>query len=236
MEPLDKIKISTLLQDLSHLDRGVREQAVRSLVEIGEPAIEPLGIFLQDPYNRGRNMAARALGLIGDPRAIPALAEALKDQDEIIRSVAAWALGEIGDESAIPELLKVTRDSRQCVRNRASASLQRLGYEEERSEPITPDERIVRQQLQMLRSRPAHARNAAYRALVDMGSAAVGPLVTALSEPEAWARKAAVDALGEIGASEANEALALVADNDPDPMVRQAAQLALQKVKLTTAE
>ncbi|MDR7414948.1 MAG: tRNA epoxyqueuosine(34) reductase QueG [Armatimonadota bacterium] len=47
-----------------------------------------------------RRNAAVALGNLQDPRAIPALAKALADEDPIIRGHAAWALGRIGGEEA----------------------------------------------------------------------------------------------------------------------------------------
>ena len=44
--------------------------------------------------------ACVALGNIGDSRAVPALAEALRHIDPLVRSHAAWALGRIGGETA----------------------------------------------------------------------------------------------------------------------------------------
>jgi len=46
-----------------------------------------------------RNVAV-ALGNLGDPQAIPALALALSDPDPVVRGHAAWALGRIGGEEA----------------------------------------------------------------------------------------------------------------------------------------
>jgi epoxyqueuosine reductase len=47
-----------------------------------------------------RRNAAVALGNLGDPRAVPALARAVDDEDPIIRGHAAWALGRIGGAGA----------------------------------------------------------------------------------------------------------------------------------------
>ncbi|MGH8060055.1 MAG: HEAT repeat domain-containing protein, partial [Candidatus Entotheonellia bacterium] len=46
-----------------------------------------------------RNVAV-ALGNLHDPRAIPALAQALHDTEPLVRGHAAWALGRIGREAA----------------------------------------------------------------------------------------------------------------------------------------
>lgn len=44
--------------------------------------------------------AAIALGNIGDPAAIPDLAQAMTDPEELVREYAAWALGQIGGQQA----------------------------------------------------------------------------------------------------------------------------------------
>jgi HEAT repeat protein len=51
-----------------------------------------------------------ALGKIGDPQALPALLEALKDENGYVRRAAAEALGEIGDPQAVPALLEALKD------------------------------------------------------------------------------------------------------------------------------
>ena len=50
--------------------------------------------------------AARALGEIGDPHAVPKLIDVMQNGWRDVRSVAADALGRIGDESAVPALLE----------------------------------------------------------------------------------------------------------------------------------
>ena len=45
-------------------------------------------------------MRRRALGMIGDPQAIGALTEALKDENPFVRSAAAEALKQIRGEEA----------------------------------------------------------------------------------------------------------------------------------------
>jgi len=50
--------------------------------------------------------AARALGKLGDPEAIPELLAALEDEDDGLREAAARALGELGAEAAVPALVR----------------------------------------------------------------------------------------------------------------------------------
>ena len=47
-----------------------------------------------------RRNACVALGNLGDPAAVPALASALSGDDALVRSHAAWALGRIGGAAA----------------------------------------------------------------------------------------------------------------------------------------
>jgi epoxyqueuosine reductase len=62
-------------------------------------------LFRESPIRRAkrrgflRNVAV-ALGNLRDPRAIPALAQAVHDPEPLIRGHAAWALGRIGGEAA----------------------------------------------------------------------------------------------------------------------------------------
>jgi epoxyqueuosine reductase len=51
-----------------------------------------------------RRNAAVALGNLGDPQAVPALARALEDDDPIVRGHAAWALGRIRGPQALDTL------------------------------------------------------------------------------------------------------------------------------------
>lgn len=229
MDYTQQLRIEMLLRDLAHLERGVREQAVKELVALGQPAIHGLVRYLQDPYNRGRNLAVRALGLIGDTVALPIMAETLRDSDEVVRSMAAWALGQFGDAAAVPALLDATHDSKQCVRTRAAAALRLLGHGHDLALPLV-DETLIRQHVQNLRSRPSFVREQAAAALVEIGSAAVDTLLAVLTEVEPWARKAAADVLGAIGDPQAIDALHDVAEHDVEPTVRQAARLALKKL------
>jgi HEAT repeat protein len=81
-------------------------------------------------YQPLRFSAAVTLGNIGSPAraAIPALAQALGDQDFNIRMEAALALAKIGPDysQAAPQLERLLRDSSSGVRLRAALALWRL--------------------------------------------------------------------------------------------------------------
>jgi phycocyanobilin lyase alpha subunit len=77
-------------------------------------AIEALIATLSDEADRTpdggyplRRNSARALGKLGDVRAVPALTECLDCPDFYVREAAAQALGMLGDCSSVPKLLQL---------------------------------------------------------------------------------------------------------------------------------
>ena len=113
---------------------------MEALEKIGEPAVEPLIQALGNPEEGVRWEAAKALGMICDPRAVKSLIQALRDPnregrwlaagarekigqpavesliqalgdpDEEVRQEAAQVLGEISDSRALPELAQIARE------------------------------------------------------------------------------------------------------------------------------
>ncbi len=72
-----------------------------------------------------RRNAAVALGNLRDTRAVPALQQALDDEDPMIRGHAAWALGQIGGEDARGALAgRKTFESESIVREEIDAALE----------------------------------------------------------------------------------------------------------------
>jgi len=66
--------------------------ALPALVKIGEPAVGPLIQALGDEIEFVRVLAARALGEIGDARAVEPLTKSLKDKERDVRGAAKEAL------------------------------------------------------------------------------------------------------------------------------------------------
>ncbi len=72
-----------------------------------------------------RRNAAVALGDLGDPRAVPALARALHDDEPIVRGHAAWALGRIGGaEASVALHARLAVEPAVEVREEMSAALE----------------------------------------------------------------------------------------------------------------
>ncbi len=92
-------------------DDKVRRKARKSLVEIGKPAVSSLMEVLQNSkVYKARWEAAKALGAIGDPEAIPSLVNALQDTESDVVWLAAEALKKFR-KAAWPELLHALNKS-----------------------------------------------------------------------------------------------------------------------------
>ncbi|NMC44300.1 MAG: HEAT repeat domain-containing protein [candidate division Zixibacteria bacterium] len=77
----------------------------------------------QKPYYWVRYESIRALGLIRDVRAVPAVRTALADTNELVRTIAAVAAGHLRDTSLIDALIAVLDDPYYGVRLSAKESL-----------------------------------------------------------------------------------------------------------------
>jgi HEAT repeats len=80
--------------------------------------------LMQDPSYKVRVQAALVLGTLNDRRAVPALMQALRDENESVRGVAASSLGKLGDRAAASALSQVASgDASEFVRSQARKAL-----------------------------------------------------------------------------------------------------------------
>jgi HEAT repeat protein/MFS-type transporter involved in bile tolerance (Atg22 family) len=108
-------------------DVATRLSAIRTLLEEKTPlAVEELTAALHDPIPEVRREAARALGAIGDSRAVPALIRALHDPASDLVLEAADALGAIGSTEATDALLPLLEAERIEARIAAAQALRRI--------------------------------------------------------------------------------------------------------------
>lgn len=70
-----------------------------------------------------RRAAAAALGEIGYPQAVPALAAAVGDSDASVRLAVVEALGRLGGPAVVPALMDALRDPDERVRDAANFGL-----------------------------------------------------------------------------------------------------------------
>ena len=99
--------LSSLLRALSHEEWLVRLHAVEALGKTRSPeAVDPLlSVLFNDRDRAVREDAVRALGQIGDNRAVEFLMTVMREPG--FRRLAVEALGQIGDRRAVPVLIKV---------------------------------------------------------------------------------------------------------------------------------
>jgi phycocyanobilin lyase subunit alpha len=112
-----QLTVEQAIENLQGSDLGLRMYAAWWLgrFRVDDPtAIEVLIKALKDDEDRTgvggyplRRNAARALGKLGDQRAIPALMEALGCEDFYVREAAAQALESLKDPVAVPILIQL---------------------------------------------------------------------------------------------------------------------------------
>lgn len=103
---------AALIQALGEANGALtRAHAAEALGKLGaKGGAAPLIVALKDPYRLTRSYAARALGKLKDATAIPALLEAMRNDEFFgVRAEAAEALGKICEGSETKECQDVRR-------------------------------------------------------------------------------------------------------------------------------
>lgn len=165
------------------------------IVRKGKAAVELLITALKHRDEIIRNQAASALGKIEDSRAIEPLSNTLKEDKVVfVRETAVKALEKIKDVSTIVPLVFALKDEDPGVRNKALNALDKLNWK-----PKNNDERVM---FYICKGKTGN--------LVEIGKAAVEPLIAILTHPDETVRDRAVSALGEIKDSRAIQPLLTV--------------------------
>jgi HEAT repeat protein len=100
---------------LSDPSPKVSTSAQRALIAIGPAAVPRLCQLLYRGSTAVRELAAGALGAIGDPRAIEPLSQALAIDETPVRIAAARSLGQIADRFPAPELCQAVPTLRRLL-------------------------------------------------------------------------------------------------------------------------
>ncbi len=165
-----------------------------------------------------RKSAAQALGQLKDPAAIPALSEAVVDEEAAVRLAAVEALAAYRRPALLSSLLPALRDPDARVRACGAAAIGACGN----AQAVSP-------LLRALHDEDACAREAAAEALGKYAPLARKSLLVLLADRSASLRAAAAQALGAGGCTEAAPRLVqLLSDSDPE--VRYAATTALSRL------
>ncbi|NLW82177.1 MAG: HEAT repeat domain-containing protein [Desulfovibrionales bacterium] len=116
----DRNRLETSLAMLSDREGLVRQKGRRILEDMGALAVPELSRVLGDSLSKdARWGAAKALGNIGDPAAIPALLDALEDHDADVAWLAAVALNKLGKAAWKPVLHRLVERGVDSVAVRA---------------------------------------------------------------------------------------------------------------------
>ncbi|TAG17281.1 MAG: HEAT repeat domain-containing protein [Oscillatoriales cyanobacterium] len=118
--------IPTLITVLGYNNPGAAVAAVDGLIQIGEPAVQPL-LEQLDGYNYGaRAWAVRALAGIGDPRGLEILLDAARGLGTICWELMPAEQALDAQLRTVKTLLQASRDPEWVVRYAAAGGLQAL--------------------------------------------------------------------------------------------------------------
>lgn len=166
--------------------------AAIALGEVGDPrGLEPLLAAAGDP-RIGESLVAKALGDLGDRRAVPWLIERLTRFDHNTAGEAAAALGRLNDPRGVDPLIGLLTSARRGVAMNAATALAELGE----SPRVVPP--LLAAYVRSLDSRDWDIQNATGAALARRGSDAV-PMVAALLRTRPRDRELVIRALGLFG-------------------------------------
>ena len=196
---------SSLLAALTHAEWLVRLHAVEALGKTRSPeAVDPLlSVLFNDRDRAVREDAVRALGQIGDARAVEFLVTVMKEPG--LRPLAVEALGRIGDRRTVPVLIDVLKG---MERPEISQPIDGCGdqWDEERltlGEAVRAlgairDEAAIPSLMKALRYTVTRAEAA--DALTRFGSAVIAPLLAVLArESDDNIRYHVKDTLARVG-------------------------------------
>lgn len=210
-----------LIKAVNDSNREVRFAAIRALGHIGEQrAVEALSDQLIY-YEKGEGAWASldALARIGHITSVPVFTRYLTHKDPQLRRAAAEGLGRAGDLSQLAMLeTGAGNDLSRTVRAAMAFSLQKLGRH------------YIPRLVDFLSSDDVAPQVQAY--LLELGPAIEQDLLPRLQEPDEVVRARVVAILGAIGGDASRTALQGLKGRDRDGDVAEAAQQALQRIKL----
>ena len=205
--------MKTLVTNLATQDQ--RQGAKEALRVAGKAAVPALVMHLQGRIVGDPTTAVELLGDAADPRATATLAAEL-ERGRVAMPKVLRALGATGDPQALVPVLRALASKDTAIRLAAMESLRPL---------VSADARAGDVLLEHLNDEDLELRvlAAEYLGIVRIGAAA--PKLIALSGPgnPVRLRRAAIDALGEIGRPEATKALIAVLKDGPVELHKSAA-------------
>lgn len=247
-----KDKIEHLIESLASEDQKLRDDAAKTLVDIGLPAIKFLIQALKTKDDYIKIIVTRILGRMGS-QVFEDIVLLLKYDEPSVRQSATMVLKEITDSRAIEPLLKAFNDENPQVRWGALVALGEIGFVSfdflirATKDPYwnirataakfleaTKDPRAIEPLIELLKDKDSSVKSHIVSIwhfsdwLKD--ERAVEPIIALFKEESCTLREAAVGALGKLKNPKAVEPLINLL-KDKDWMVREKAIWALKEIK-----
>jgi HEAT repeat protein len=249
---LGKPGVTCLVNELKKEDISARRVIIETLGKLRAPsAVEVLTQQLKQRSEDVRLAAAKALGEIGDLKAVPSLISTVQtDKKKRVRAEAATSLGLLRSKDAVIPLVQAldpAKETKRWVRRSAAEALGLIG-DPQALEPLmdalNDKEKVVRvaamfglcmlgdtKTLELLEQRAAdpdeEVRQWAIRDLGFVGASRSVPVLSvALKDSSLSVRVTAIESLGKIASPESLDAL-IAALKDPEVNIRAAAVEAL---------
>jgi HEAT repeat protein len=216
-------------EDVSKFERfeiasgGILSQFAYTLKEFGKEVIPLLVDALKEDNKNVRQVAIKALGLMGSngKDSVPALVSLFSNKD--LGNLAAQAVGQITKKAKenIPLLITALQDKKPLVRANAAESLERVGKNGKEAVPLL---------ITLLNDQDKEVRNSAISALKAFGKEIVPSLVILLDSKDTDTRSGAVDILSSIGIDAAPALITALRDKNVN--IRSSAALAFFKMSV----
>ena len=247
-----KPAIDTLVPVLGNTTEYVREYTISILTKIGAQSTGRLKEALDSPDALTKAGAARALGNIGDKTAIMPLVKKIGDTNSLVKTESAIALYKLGDKSYTDTITSGLGADLVQARRAAAIAIRDI-VEKPAAEPLlkavkdsdiqvrvavvralgkVKDARAIASLIEAIRAKDSTIRNAAADALKETGESAVMPLVDLIKQEQDIATlQKAIQTLGDIGDKRAVDTLEKVYAESKQPLVKQEAAVALNKIE-----
>jgi len=181
----------SIVSSLNSASIEVINNEMQTLIGMGDVAVGPLIVALKSTNPVVRRAAVKALGAIGDSRAVAPLIRLAGDPDIIVRMTLAGVLANFDDIRIVDPLLSLLRDKDFYV---CRAALQPFSLGKVKH-ALAVDAIVG-----FLGDKETNTRLEAVKALGCIGNArATGPLIETLEDPDWIIQEHAIWALKEIG-------------------------------------
>lgn len=185
----------------------VRYTAADALTTIGEPAVEHLIGLLDSEDHDTVRLSIKALGKLGDSRAVMPLVEKLKSTRMEIKSASKSALARIGEPAVLP-LIELSGSADVNHRQAASETLVRLG------------ETAVAPLIERLKVDSLQSINTLSDILTKIGAPAVKPLILEVKDTNSRTRCLASKIIAAIGEPAVDPLIQQLQENEPEVLGR----------------